>query len=483
MKMKRKTPLLLLLLSLLLSSKAIWADSISPQVPDNMAQIKDLTETFTEPPIDLCENEPDKLIGEEVLSREDLRCLLVGYIPASQKRFFDKTLDYLTPAFNNALIKYGIEEQGGELAIFLSQLIQESGAFKYSTEIGSLRYYTPAEKQDRNLLYDGHWKDHQFCEAHRKGTRGGERYFDNYRRRFACFNPTKYPGANVRQKRRDIMSAQAKFDPQGRWVLETAMRKNSYPSMWRGRGLIQLTHCVNYLSYAEFQAHLNHCRKKELSSDCMAYAAKNSKERFSGEVNGEGFEVSWISRKLQCTEAELKSMIRQFNKENPELDLNEGQLLTDSYNMANICKPRHMVESAAWFWKKGDRSCSAIAKGERYFGQKKLANPCRCDLSNRAGEWNGKYVRNSAGNVVYDSKGEPAQGKCVFEKKSGKCGKVDIIEKDMTKSEIARVAGASRCINGSYCHGLDHRAQYYRHVRDYLAKTPAERMSYCAKRK
>jgi hypothetical protein len=153
--------------------------------------------------------------------------------------------------------------------------------------------------------------------------------------------------------------------------------------------------------------------------------------------------------------------------------------------MANVCKPKHMIESAAWFWKSGRRSCSEIAKGNRYYGpkSKKGQNPCWCDLSHKAVQWNAKWDRNAQGNVEYDSNGEPKKGKCVYEKKSGKCGKLKNIEKDMTADEVWRVAGASRCINGAYCYHLEERAQQYRHVRDFLAKTPAEKASYCSRRK
>lgn len=460
------------------SSQAADDGQVSAQIPQDIANLTDVASQSTIAPSEVCPNLPDEYEGDPVIDKEELRCLLTGYIPLEERKYLDKTLDYLAPALNNAIKKYEIEQEGGELAIFLSQLIHESGSFKFSTEIGSLSYYTPAEKEDRGALYLGKWDNQNFCSAHKAGSQGGARYFDDFRRRFSCFNPDRYPGPEVRESNPNFRNVSVQVDSQRRWLLETSMRRNSYPSRWRGRGLIQLTHCINYLSYAEHQAHFNHCREKKISGDCLAYAASKSTERF--EVDGK--EISFASGNLQCSEEELKKIIEKFNRENQGLNLDQGELLTDSYNMANICRPKHMVESAAWFWKKGSRSCSKIATGERYYGDDSQANSCRCDLSNKAGEWNAKYARNSAGEVIYDAQGEPARGECQFEKKVGKCGSVERIESDMTRDEIARVAGASRCINGAYCNHLDQRAEIYRHVRDYLQRTPAERARYCMRR-
>ncbi len=425
-----------------------------------------------------CSDPAEPLKGPLLVSEEDLRCLIKGSLSAGDyeksKRYLDNTLAYLTPAINNAMNRYGIGFEEQEIEVFLSQLFHESGSFMYSTEIGNKRYYSKEEKEKRNKLFSGNWEAGSFCSEHEESTQGGKRYFDNFRRRFACFKNYSSVSKRTNKSRKDISIER---DKKGRYTLETSMRKNSYPSRWRGRGLIQLTHCINYLSYAEFKAHLGYCEKKEGKINCIEYANQKSKGKFLVESTNK--EISFASRNLQCSEEELTEIIQSFNRENKGLSLDEGDLLTNPYRMADICKPQHMVESAAWFWKKDGRSCSDLATGRRTYGGKSKKRPCRCDLSGGKANWNAKYVRNPDGSFSVDSAGEPIKAECRLETKSGRCGDPDKIRKGLSSEEIIKVSGASRCINGAYCNNLEHRAQLFRKMRDYFKLSKTERAEQC----
>ncbi len=438
-------------------------------------------------PVGPCRSDPVPLQAEELISQSELKCLLVQILGSrgfkKRKKYIDYTLKYLTPALNNALAKYDIGFENKEIEVFLSQLIHESGSFLYTTEIGSTRYYTPAEKEQRSQLRGGAWKESEFCHLHKSASEGGKGYFDNFRRRFACFFMEKYRGVKNRTNRyrKDIILEK---DTKDGYVLETSMRKNSYPSRWRGRGLIQLTHCVNYLGYAEYKAHLNNCENKNLSKNCLKYAEKQSTGEFVATVRGQDKTISFGSRNLQCSEEELASIIKKFNNKYSKdgLNLNEGELLTNPYKMSNICQPQHLVESAAWFWKKSARSCSDLATGKKRYSQSRAKTPCRCNLDpNRSAQWNAKYVKNPDGTIPFDENGEPTKAKCVKEKRSARCGKSKDVKRDMTGEEVIRVSGATACINGRYCNHLDHRSKVYRTLRDFFQKPKEIRTNYCQK--
>jgi len=456
------------------------ATEVENQIPTIPAQT--LNE-LTLPPVPQCET-PSVKLENPLLSEDDLKCLMASGMGIesynAKKKYLEKVISLITPSLNLSFKKFNIMPDNGNLAVFFGQLMHESGFFQYTTEIGSTRYYTPEESNLSKKIISGDWSEENFCSIHEASTEGGKNYFDKSRKKFACYPIDQYNEEERRGKNLDRFTL-LKNDQEG-YVLESYYAVNSYPSRWRGRGFIQLTHCINYLLYAQFTALYEACEKNKSANkvdvDCLVDASSKSKSAFI--VPSTKKEISFNpTGNLQCTESELNEIIKDFNAKNHGLDIDGGGLLTKPYSLANICSPRHMTDSAAWFWTKGSTSCSALATGQkRYTGEREL-KPCNCIIENAPETWNAKVAKNAQGIIEYGDDGEPKNGECKKEKRSGVCGDAEVIQSSMTGEEQLRLAGASACINGRNCRGLDDRSKLYRVARDFFNRSLDERKVFC----
>ncbi len=126
--------------------------------------------------------------------------------------------------------------------------------------------------------------------------------------------------------------------------------KNSYKSKFRGRGLIQLTGCFNYLGY------YYHASAQDRADEAKA----NLHKTYFPYIDSEG---DFVQAGMFCSDADLNILDDSFR--DAGLEINPNQLLNDfeetSDELALPCSDRgvsdfkserFVVDSSFWYWKK-----------------------------------------------------------------------------------------------------------------------------------
>jgi predicted chitinase len=246
----------------------------------------------------------DDVSGGSVTSKRlqsDLYCLMgkvYGENPVAKKRA--RTLDFITDRLRKGFDDYGLKSNV-ERAHLLAQMTHESDGFSATVErrVGN----------DWRTLFKGS-SDVWQCEPYLDAVNGDDSFYNN----------------------------------------SYIYSKNSYKSKFRGRGLIQLTGCTNYLGF------LYHLSAKDRGNDALA--AKHKVSFTYSDSAGRR-----IATGMYCSDNALNKLDGEFQKVG--LDIDPVVLLNDFENsvdeMALPCKKRginpisshkFIVDSSLWYWKR-----------------------------------------------------------------------------------------------------------------------------------
>lgn len=237
---------------------------------------------------------------EEARIRDALVCTLNHKYPPpppAAKRI--RTLNFMTRRLTEQFATYGIESDR-EKAHFLSQVIHETGGLAGMAERGR-----GGNWQSVNRGRELEWN----CDAYLGAMEGDKNYLDN----------------------------------------EYRYSKNSYKGAFRGRGLIQLTGCRNYVRFFYHKAALK-AGREDLANETVNI--------FYQDDWGDKSRIGWY-----CDENIMSQVAERFKRDG--LTLEPQTLVNDCENTLNQlalpCKDRSIggmssqefiIDSSLWFWKK-----------------------------------------------------------------------------------------------------------------------------------
>ena len=240
------------------------------------------------------------LAQEEKRLKEALTCALGDiYPPPPPAMRMMRTLNFLSSSLTKKLREYGFGSDR-EKAQFFAQLIHESAGFSSTVERTGNALWKGVLRSDAQ-----EWN----CSGYLDAINRDKDYFDhNYRH-----------------------------------------SKDRYKATYRGRGLVQLTGCRNYLSFFYHKA--------ALEADRSDLAWKD-KKFFTEDEWGDMRDIDWA----YCDHNTLKNVAQQFAADGLVLD----QALVNNFegtvnNLALPCEDKgagfmsseeFLVDSSIWFWKK-----------------------------------------------------------------------------------------------------------------------------------
>jgi len=244
---------------------------------------------------------PKPITASDKVLYDQVSCALKSIYSESQlslKR--SRTLNFIVSELNQGFKTYGVRSNV-EKAHFLAQLIHESDGLSATVE----RVMGPTWRR----LFNAPGEKWQ-CDDYLAAVDEDDSYFDN------------------------------------RYVYS----KNKYKSKFRGRGLIQLTGCANYMGYFYHASAQDQGTKAQASTHNTYFPFRDK--------DGDRVVASWY-----CSESDLLAIDRTFR--DLGLEINPSQLIDDfeasadelalpcrDRGIGNFSSERFVVDSSFWYWKK-----------------------------------------------------------------------------------------------------------------------------------